>query len=244
MTGRETYNPEIAERWIGEIPRKILEVCPGDSYSYSGVDIILAGDLVDGEEIYPTHARHLQLSVIDQTKGLVKALWRLTKELQRLFGDARIVSVRGNHGRMSQSADERSNWDNMVYQQLALLAEIEGDATLRMECSHGEFCNFEVNGWKGHVRHVAVPHDGTAAVRNKIGSWKQMHNFDFLVCGHYHNCGILNYNDTMIIRNGAMMPQNDYAERLALGGSPRQIIFGVSTDHLPTFISYLTWKQH
>ena len=66
-------------------------------------------------------------------------------------------------------------------------------------------------------------------------------NFDFVICGHFHDAGVLNYNGKLVFRNGSIMPANDYAERLARSDPPRQVIFGVSQKSLPTFISFLEW---
>jgi hypothetical protein len=238
MTGATIYDPSITEAMIESIPHKVL--ASAKEREFTGITIVLAGDVVDGEEIYPTHGHHLDICVVDQTRGLVKSLWKMLKVFGAMFEHVRVIGVRGNHGRMSKMADERSNWDNVVYQQLALLIEME-DSNLAMEVAYGEYYNFDILGWVGHVRHEAVPHDGTAAMRNKLGSWAQMHQFSFLICGHHHHAGILNYNGMCVFRNGGMMVGSDYAERLARQDPPRQILFGLTKDTLPTFVSFLDW---
>lgn len=238
-TGEVVYDTAIAERYISEIPEKLLQVLPAKKYA--GIFLILAGDMIDGEEVYPTQSRHLDVSVIDQTRGLVKALWKTIKTLRHIFPCVCVKAVRGNHGRMSKSADERSNWDNVIYQQLELMADMEMDAHLEITHSFGEYLNFTVNGWRGHVRHIGVPHDGTAAMRSKLGSWHQMHNFDFMICAHLHHAGILNYNGKYVFRNGSIMVANDYAERIARRDPPRQIVFCVSKTTLPTFVNFINW---
>lgn len=241
MTGDIIYDTDIAEKCIEAIPEKLMKAVP--DRPYAGIIVAMGGDMIDGEEIYPTHGRHLDVSVIDQTRGLVRALWKTVKVLRKMFPKVWVIGVRGNHGRMSRTADERSNWDNVVYQQLGLLAEMEGDEGLKIQHSFGEYFNFEVNGWRGHMRHSAVPHDGTASMRNRLGSWHQMHNFDFLICGHYHHAGVLNYNGKYVFRNGCIMPANDYAERIARRDPARQIVFGVSESAMPTFVGFLDWPS-
>lgn len=234
--GIEIYNPKIAEERIAELPNKILDTVVGRHIDE--LVIVMAGDMVDGEGIYPSHGRHIIISVIDQTVGLVRELYRFLKTSTKMFPKVRVVAVRGNHGRMSKEADERSNWDNVVYQQIKFLAEQDN---IDVDIGHGEFRNFLVKNWRGHVRHIGIPHDGTPAMRAKLGNWCFENSCDFLICAHWHRAGLLFYNDIPIFRNGSMTAVNDYADRLGRADPAIQLIFGVSSDKLPVFVSFITF---
>jgi hypothetical protein len=239
QTGEEIYNQTIALKRLTDLPSRLIGCIP--QRKYAGVTIVLAGDIVDGEDIYPTHSRHSTIPVIDQVKDLVEALWINICSLNRIFPNVRVVCVAGNHGRGGDRFDERSNWDNVVYQQLLLLSRMQIDVNVQVQVSFGSSFNFDVNGWTGHVRHYGVRHDGTAGMEQKMGGWLAEHSFDFLICGHFHTAGILTYNGRYIFRNGAVMPPNDLADRMAKSDIPRQIVFGVSEETLPTFVGFLTW---
>jgi UDP-2,3-diacylglucosamine pyrophosphatase LpxH len=239
LTGEEIYDQDIALKNLSKIPDLISEIIA--NRKFGGIYILLLGDIVDGEDIYPSHNTHVDIPVLDQTRDLIRVIWQMAKTLRKILPEVHIECVPGNHGRMSKSAHERSNWDNVIYQQLALLAEIGNDSGITVEYSRSQCLNFKVNGWTGHLRHEAIAHDGTAAAKQKLGGWFSTYNYDFLVCGHFHNPGVLNYNGRPIFRNGSMMPSNDLADRIAADDIPRQIIFGISEKKLPTFVSFLTF---
>jgi predicted phosphodiesterase len=238
-TGNIVFNTSICEEMLEQIPEKIINSIP--NRDYAGIVFALGGDLVDGEGIYPTHGTHIEQAVIDQTTGLVKTLWKVFRKCLNLFGKVRIVAVSGNHGRSGRTNDERSNWDNVVYNQLKTIIEMYDDKNVSIEIGHGEYYDFSINGWRGHIRHIGVQHDGTAAMRQKLGSWQQLHKWDFIIFGHYHNVGRLGYNGMPVYRNGTLKVGDDYAEKLGRGDPAQQIVFGISKDRIETFFTLLRW---
>jgi predicted phosphodiesterase len=238
--GETLYDMNTTEEMLNQVVDKAISKAP--KKDYSAIVYLLAGDMVDGEEIFPTHQSEIDAAAIDQVAGLTKALWRILIKSSKLFPKVYALCVRGNHGRMSRSASERSNWDNALYQQLYIMAGSLSNSNIDVHVAYGEYMNFIINGWRGHMRHQGVPHDGTAAMRAKLGSWKEMHDYDFMVFGHFHRCGRLGYNGLSIYRNGQLKVGGAFGERLALRDPPEQIVFGISEDRQETFWTVLDWN--
>ena len=243
-TGEVVYDPQACEERVRSIPDLLLDrlkqigAKPQDSHSLA---IALGGDMLDGESIYPTHDHHIALPVIGQLKGFTTAIWSTLLDLRTMFPRVYLIAVAGNHGRMSKTAHEMSNWDNALYLQLEIMAHIENDPRFHVSVSRGNYMNFAVNGWRGHMRHEGVPHDGTAAMRAKLGSWKDAHQFDFMICGHYHHPGILDYNGKKIYRNGSMKGFDDFADGLGKHGRAAQLLIGMTKSERQLYTTELNW---
>jgi predicted phosphodiesterase len=237
----EIYNTEIALRYVDQLTEKLFKVVwhIKRSSKVNEVVVLLLGDIVDNEQIYDTQPYHIDSFVVEQVKNASSVLWKLLLSLEKSFGKVRVCTVRGNHGR--SGGHEESNWDKIVYQQLELLAELNGRSIV-VENNYGEFNHCWIRGKKVMLRHYAPKQDGTAAARGRLGGWYQIHKFDALAFGHFHQVGLLNFNGIPLFRNGSLCPGDDYAERLALNDGPGQIIFGVSKKRLPTFFYVLDFK--
>src|SRR3990167_5414857 len=119
----ETFNLKIAKERVLSMVEEILPA-GGPTDRIDEVCLVLSGDEVEGEDIYSNQNGALECPVIFQAKAAAEAYWQLILNLKETFEcKIRVIAVPGNHGRMSRTADTRSNWDNVVYMMLALLAD-------------------------------------------------------------------------------------------------------------------------
>jgi predicted phosphodiesterase len=204
------------------------------------VVLILAGDLVDGEGIYPGQEMHLEVHVADQIKAVTTSLWKLITDLSGEL-KVRVVTCRGNHGRTGLS--DEANWDNIVYQQLEILADMQNDSHLAVKNLYGNFNTFEVRGWKGLVRHNAPMQADTGAAIAKFAGWHSIHQYDFLCYGHWHHWGVMTWNGKPLFRNGSLGGGDDYAEGFGAYDYPTQLAFIVSEDELIRNIYPISFKD-
>ena len=168
--------------------------------------IILAGDLVEGEDIYPTQNNHIECSAIEQTQACVQALWKMVLNFTELFPDAsiRIETVPGNHGRVSKTANEKTNWDNVVYMILDMIAKKHNDDRIIMNCNFDAFRTFRVKDKIGMANHHGVKHTGTSNMREKVAGWITGKQFDFMVHGHWHEWHVGNWLGRFVMANGCI----------------------------------------
>ena len=235
-TGTVTYNTDIALQRIEETPQRVCESLTNDHYNnIDELVILFVGDMIDGEGIYPSQEVHIDRAAIEQTRGVVRSLVKMIHSFRDLFPFVRIVTTRGNHGRTGQSVE--SNWDNVIYQQLELILDIYGDTSIAIKNQYGNYNTTMIKGWKGLIRHYAPAQADTAAGRSKFAGWYGMHEWDFLCYGHFHHWGIMTWNSLPIFRNGSLIGGDGYAESLAVHDNPCQLIFGVTENKLPTFIT-------
>ena len=118
------FNMEEANRRLLTIPDELKDKTDKLN-DLDEVVVILAGDLVEGEDIYPTQNNHIECSAIEQVKGCAESTWKMILKLRGYFPDAilRIETVPGNHGRVSKTANEKTNWDNVVYMIISMIAK-------------------------------------------------------------------------------------------------------------------------
>jgi len=236
--GKEIYNSSICESRIRSIPEKTLAIAaPGE---HKAALVLLVGDIVDGEGVYPSHGAHLEQSVCDQVADSRAALWYALTELCGIYGAVRVCCVVGNHGRANKVIDERSNWDIMLYQQLQLQASIS-DSRIAVDIGYRDGAIFEHMGHKLYLRHIGIKGDATPSNRGKLGSWLEQYNWDLLVCGHWHMPGLLSYNGRPVLRNGAVQPVTDYGERLGYHDTSKQFVFSMSRNRVIEWLSWVKW---
>ena len=241
---RQIFNIAIANERIKSVPDRVRRALEsnGSLDLYDECVVLINGDLVDGEGIFPGQAFMLETFVVEQVDNVVNSLWSALLGLHELFGNVRCYTTRGNHGRSGKTHGQspESNWDNVVYLQLACMAQLtatqRGDNTLSVTNQYGEYSQCLVKGWRGMVRHKGPPHAGTRSAQAKWAGWKIIHGFDFICSGHFHHPGWETYNNTHIFRNGSLPGGDEYSESLGLTDRPAQLAFGVSKKKLPTNI--------
>lgn len=206
------------------------------------VIINLVGDIVEGEDIYPTQPHHVVCPTIEQIEIATDTLWRLTLKAKALFKcPVRLVCVPGNHGRVSQTANEKTNWDNVVYHCLKLLIGNTKEKDISIEHNGEQFKTFKVKDKIGLLYHQGVKHTGTPAMREKIAGWVNSKKCDFIVSGHFHEWKVGSWHNATIISNGSLCGPNDLSERMAQNTPARQGFFLVTPDRPLNNFGYAEW---
>ena len=236
------FNIEEASKRATSIPQylhsKINKMTTIDE-----VLIILAGDLVEGEDIYPTQNNHIECSAIEQTQACVQALWKMVLNFTELFPDAsiRIETVPGNHGRVSKTANEKTNWDNVVYMILDMIAKKHNDDRIIMNCNFDAFRTFRVKDKIGMANHHGVKHTGTSNMREKVAGWITGKQFDFMVHGHWHEWHVGNWLGRFVMANGCMCGPDDLAEQMGKEDTARQGYFFITPKQPIWGFSFVEW---
>lgn len=206
--------------------------------------LILAGDMLEGEDIYASQAHHIEFCVLDQVQHAVDALWSLAVNLREVFKiPVRFVTCPGNHGRMSKSASEKSNWDNVIYQTLKYMSIAWGDTYLNVDCNFEAFYVFPIQDKQVMIYHHGTKHLGTPAMQVKVAGWIEDKKFDLAIHGHWHHLNFDSQFGRMVIKNGSLPGADDLAERMGVGEPPRQAWFLVRQNEPVGQFGCFEWSQ-
>lgn len=218
----DTFNKNVFRERILSIADKILTdiALPADLQE---IVLMLAGDMLEGEDIYASQAHHLEMPVIDQVQIAVSVFWELTMRLRNRFNvPVRIEVVPGNHGRVSKMASEKSNWDNVIYQNLFFMVNVAKEPLISMNLNFDSFNVFKVQDKTGMMYHHGTKHLGTPAMQTKVAGWIYTKEFDFMCHGHWHHWEVGSQFGRLVMKNGSLPGDDDLSERMGVFDPPRQ----------------------
>ena len=184
--------------------------------------LILLGDIVDGESIYPTQSFEQEMTISEQLDYAQELIKRLVRETRV----SRIYAVPGNHGRSRK--DGTGNWDYMLYRLLqegckrpVEILPDTGETVMvgnaRVFTFHGyQIRAYQQIPWYGITRYV---------------SRRYMYDpFDMVVLGHFHTIAKYEFNTIPIYLNGSMLTDDELSKKYALKSEPQFWTFAIPVD--------------
>lgn len=204
-----------------------------------GVDtlhLLLLGDTVTGEGIYPNQSYDNDLTLMDQVELAADTYYDQIVNASKRFPHVNVVCQGGNHGeiRGKNPISDGFNADSIVYRMLdAVVRKANLDNVTFLHSAATKYINFPIRcgEWTGHARHGqdSLEHIGTSSGKNKWRGWKLQHEFDIGFRGHYHELKVEEVMGSPVIMPGTLCPPDDYEESISEGGGrPRSTVIGVS----------------
>jgi len=245
--GNILYNTNIAKESVETFAEKALKIkhLEGSYTSFSDAHLFLLGDIATGEGIYEGQVHDIEAHLADQVTESTQALFTLIQTLAEAFETVNVYGVMGNHGEVRASGvSSQANTDLITYRWLddaIRRSDVDNVGVTIAESTH--HLNTEVRGWNVHVRHGqdGLKHvDKTARSESDWRGWRDKHQYDVALRGHYHNPS-LDYvlNRYPVLTTPSPKPGSSFIERL---GSPdvsetRKLgwIFGMGEDRTITF---------
>lgn len=253
-----SYNSAVAEDRIANI---LFAECIQTISMYrtsstvKELRLYLGGDIVEGEELFPTQQHEIDSSVFSQAvKTAPQILFKLITKLLNVFEVVKVSAVVGNHGRNSQRASEKTNWDRVCYEVTRALLLGNGDSKeaialkkrLSFDISPDFYIVDKVFDWGNLIVHGHELQGGYSAfpwssVVKTMAGWVDAIDepWDNVFIGHLHTPTMITHNHRTVLFNGTTESHNNYAKsRLAAVGYPTQqlIIFeeerGIIGHHL------------
>jgi hypothetical protein len=246
----DTYNSQVAHDRLMMLANKTIQITQirKTGAKIENLRLYLGGDLVEGEEIFPTQAHKIDQSVFDQAvRALPEALAKVILRLLEEFRTIHIVTVPGNHGRQGSRAtraNPRTNWDNVAHDVLKLwLLGPDDHPRLRdrvtMNVSESFWAVDRVYGWGNLLVHgdqigggfAGFPWYGTA---KKAWGWIDSipDPWDYLWFGHFHTWATATLNHRIFLANGTVESDNEFAQaNLAAAGHPCQRLSFFNEQH-------------
>jgi len=185
--------------------------------------VCMIGDIVDGEGIFSGQEIALRAGAGEQLKIAVHPLYLMVRQLAKI-APVRIFGVAGNHGR-SKKQSPWANWDYALYQILDGMLREEG-ISVTSDISQ---LSLVVRGRKGIIRHWAPVQCETAAQARRFGDWLHNAKAEWIAHGHWHHWSASSRNRKLILRNGCLCGDNDFAEELGYTAAPSQLLV-MATD--------------
>ena len=247
------YNTEVAEERVIKYANKIVELTniQRNAHSVRKCHVLAAGDIVEGELIFPGQTHLIDASLYNQvTIDGPRILTKFFDILLANFNEVDVHWVIGNHGSLGGRARKDyhpdSNADRMLGKIMDMVYEkdnriqftipdSEGDNHWFDIADLGKGCKFFV--WHGdNIRgHSGFPWYGFG---KKLLGWKAlasrglMPDFDYAIAGHFHTPTTMYVNDIRLWVNGSTESYNTYAlEQLASMGRPCQWLLFAKPDH-------------
>lgn len=239
VNGFNIFDMSIAENAFMSIIDQAIATRELMPYTVDEFVVLLAGDIIDGELIYPAQAFETDGNAYSQMKAATAIIWKGLVRLSEAFGTIRVYCVPGNHGRSSKLHAQMSNWDNVLYWGLQLIASMQSDYPIEVNTPHQMWMDFKVRHWNVHTRHIGVVQAATASSAKKVMTWMDQHNADLFFYGHYHNPEMYSLGYKRIFKNGSLPPANEFAERLGFQDSRGQWLIGVTNQNPVSFSKIL-----
>jgi predicted phosphodiesterase len=230
--GNKLYDTDEFNKRVDILIEQILKLLDRHMKSHLEVEefvIFAVGDFANGEGIYPTQAFDQETAPPKQVMDSVYAFLKIINCVLQRGISVKFYGVMGNHGRLAKDADPLANWDLMIYKLIEFWQMVTKPKNFKMQYSERDYLNVNVRNWIYHIRHKAVNQDETSAGDSKFKGWKELHDADIILSGHFHHWGM---NERGIM-GGSLCGPDDLSERMAVStGEPTQIIW-VITDKYP-----------
>lgn len=238
-----TYNSEMCAERVELYTDRIIEYANvfRDSFPICKAHVWFLGDIVEGENIFPTQPHVIDSSLYAQVaKNGPQIFATQLRRLLEVFDEVEVVAVIGNHGRISKFCNPETNMDRMLYKILEHIFAHEPRIKFRIPDGHGESMFWAVDAIGNystlliHGDQLPAPTSGITYQRKILG-WKTgaiPQHFDDVILGHWHQNSKLTINQTVVRVAGTTESHNTFAqERLAAMGRPSQHLQFISPEN-------------
>lgn len=240
--GEIIFNEEIARQRINVLINQCLNLLDnhiGKGVPVKDVVIMFTGDILDGGGIFASQESQSEMSPPFQVILACEMIQAFILSLLKRKLKVRIKGVKGNHGEIRENGknkDPNANWDLMLYLILEFwIKTMLKNSLVTIDYTETDYMNFEVNGWKYHIRHIGPKQTETPSGKAKILGWAKTHQFNAIVYGHFHHWTVGDRSLVTVFRGGSLTGLDDLSEKMAEESSPSQLIWGTNSKRIMTF---------
>ena len=205
------------------------------SYNLEKLYIFGLGDWVDNDIIFRGQQFFIDYGVGKQFITLLRLLTDFLEECLKMYDEVELITIGGNHGRMTHRKDASPACNNFDYLMGKMLETIfEPEERVNVIVSESWFYLKEIESWKYLLHHgdtirshMGIPYYGL--VRQGKSRRIEM-NYDIECIGHFHQkMEIPIGSNAIALVNGAWIENDDFAWRtMGVLSRPEQWYFGVS----------------
>lgn len=226
--GLAEYNSGVAGERVAELVQQVIAKQQRDRVKR--LNIIANGDLVEGHNIYPSQAYHLDQDVVHQAVRGGALFASAVLELGKHYPEIVVDGLIGNHGRFSKESPVMSNMDYMFLKYAeALLGK---QKHIRMRVHETWFALIERFGVRYLVAHgddMALSYEGADKYQRR---WRDLvGDFEYVFTGHHHQHSVFSGSSWTAIVNGSVVGPSEYSlKSMALGGRPMQTFMTIGPE--------------
>lgn len=251
----ESYDSDVTRRRVEEFTRKAIELTEIQraDHPVRHARLWLLGDLVEGEDIFPGQAWHIDSSLVDQvvTNGM-SILRDQVYTLLHHFDTVHVAGAVGNHGRLGRPGQYHpdSNMDRMLYLVTKLWFEAAGETRVTFNVpragagSRGWYAADQIGKYRSLLVHGDQFRGGNSfgglpyySFNKKALLWRDMSlsgdlpMFQDIACGHWHRNVKIPVGSMRVRVAGTPESGNDWsAEVLAVTSAPSQHVMFVHPE--------------
>lgn len=222
-----TYNYEIAKKRLSKLISEAEKYC--NLYNITEVIIVNCGDVVENTYLRDTQqAFECEFNLSQQISKAIELLYEFTSTVST-FANVQLISVGGNHSRMSQKASniEGDNSNVIIIETLKMLFKCNERVSIVDIDYMDDSCTFEVNG----LKFLAIHGDNRVAECKKLFDSE---NVDVILRGHWHNFNISSQNNGgLVITSACLFGYNPYSvKRMACESNAGQTLIVVGNNEI------------
>ncbi len=231
-----SFNFEIAQERIQKLLESSLKIVylHRQAYPIKVLNIFILGDVIQNELKDLIDLSELEAILAEQVfTYAVPLLVSLIKEYAKHFERINVYCVRGNHGRASKEASERSNWDDVIYH--CVKANFKNIERVNFEIAKSFYLLVNIMEHKFLLMHGQEARQGSYLIPlygiiQRMLRWATSMPFDWdvLIIGHWHNFTRLELNGKELIVNGTLVSDDEWVRKnLGWTASTSQTLFSV-----------------
>jgi len=185
------------------------------------VVLILNGDHLDGEGVFPGQRHEQEDNLRDQLRKAGNTYIEQILMLSREFESVEVYGVPGNHGNIDR--ESTTNADMMLYDFIETALDYSEANNIRFEKANpAGYVSFNIRGWDYYTRHGEnyLNHIGTSTgIRRALQWYTKQNGFDVGIRSHYHSVRWETIADEVpVIMTGSTAPPSTFAESTGSDG--------------------------
>lgn len=195
----DSYSSDVALDRVGRLSDKVAQITAIEraDHPVRELHVLLGGDFVEGNSIFPGQQFELDASLVRQTLTAKRALEELLREQLSVYERVTCWEVEGNHGRSGRKGENRrdDNSDLLVYELVRDALEGASGVGKRLTWHPRErwYRVFEVGAYRALLVHgdqVKQFGGNTPAfgIARKVNGWASgvLEPFTDVYMGHFH----------------------------------------------------------
>jgi hypothetical protein len=211
-----TFNPEIFEYRIKEYFEYVKNLCV--DLKVKNLHVALAGDIIDGNSIYPGQAFHIAMPAVKQYLHASKVISEnLVTLLSTRLKNIKVYGLIGNHARIGKKGEEPflNSWEYAMYHHMQAYFRKQND--INVDICEDWYKIIDINEFNVMLTHGdAIQGGALASIKNAAMKWAATMNehWDVLVMGHFHNNYKFPVGNRMVYGNGTLVSDDEYSKRV------------------------------
>lgn len=223
------FNAEILKERMEKYLAEIIKV--QEKEKCRNAYLVLLGDNISGL-IHDNLRLQNNEDVIKQLKRIITYIGDFVEVLSKHFTEVQILSVSGNHSRLSPDKMKNlksENLDSLIPFCLNIKFDNYENVKVREDAQLDEtICAFKTRAGR-IVYAVHGDHDKLSTVTNKLSMTTGIKP-DIILMGHMHHSCMDTVHNTKIVMSGSMIGTDDYCIDHRITGLPEQIFFITNGD--------------